>query len=258
MNLGIKTICMNIKDEGWQLEFDDNVIMNSDKAEHIREAAKVLSTYCDIIGIRSFANLSDKKSDLEDKVINSFVKHSTVPIINLESALSHPLQSLADAVTIKEMTRVKKPKIVLTWAPHPKALPHAVANSFIEMCKLCNFDLTIANPLGYNLDKKITNGYKIVHEQNDAFKNADFIYAKNWSCFEDYGKVNIYDNSWTIDENKMNLTNNGFFMHCLPVRRNMIVTDSVLESKNNISIDQARNRTHATQFILNKLLKNEN
>jgi N-succinyl-L-ornithine transcarbamylase len=258
MNLGMKTICMNIKDEGWQLEFDDNVIMNSDKAEHIREAAKVLSTYCDIIGIRSFANLSDKKSDLEDKVINSFVKHSTVPIINLESALSHPLQSLADAVTIKEMTRVKKPKIVLTWAPHPKALPHAVANSFIEMCKLCNFDLTIANPLGYNLDKKITNGYKIVHEQNDAFKNADFIYAKNWSCFEDYGKVNIYDNSWTIDENKMSLTNKGFFMHCLPVRRNMIVTDSVLESKNNISIDQARNRTHATQFILKKLLKNEN
>ena len=151
--------------------------MNGDKAEHIKEASKVLSTYCDIIGIRSFANLSNKKSDLEDKVINSFAKHSTVPIINLESALSHPLQSLADAITIKEMKKVKKPKIVLSWAPHPKPLPHAVANSFIEMCKLCNFDLTIANPLGYNLDKKITNGYKIVHEQHDAFKNADFIYC---------------------------------------------------------------------------------
>ena len=136
MNLGMKTICMNIKDEGWQLEFDDNVIMNGDKAEHVREAAKVISTYCDIIGIRSFANLFNKKLDLEDKVINSFVKHSTVPIVNLESALSHPLQSLADAITIKEMSKVKKPKVVLSWAPHPKPLPHAVANSFIEMCRL--------------------------------------------------------------------------------------------------------------------------
>lgn len=258
MNLGMKTICMNIKDEGWQLEFDDNVIMNGDKAEHVREAAKVISTYCDIIGIRSFANLSNKKSDLEDKVINSFVKHSTVPIVNLESALSHPLQSLADAITIKEMSKVKNPKIVLSWAPHPKPLPHAVANSFIEMCRLCDFDLTIANPIGYNLDKKITKGYKIINKQIDAFKNADFIYAKNWSCFDDYGKVNIKDNSWTIDENKMSLTNKAYFMHCLPVRRNMIVTDSVLESNSNISIKQASNRVHATQFIINELLKNEN
>lgn len=258
MNLGMKTICMNIKDEGWQLEFDDNVIMNGDKAEHVREAAKVISTYCDIIGIRSFANLSNKKSDLEDKVINSFVKHSTVPIVNLESALSHPLQSLADAITIKEMSKVKNPKIVLSWAPHPKPLPHAVANSFIEMCRLCDFDLTIANPIGYNLDKKITEGYKIVNKQIDAFKNADFIYAKNWSSFDDYGKVNIKDNSWTIDDNKMSLTNKAYFMHCLPVRRNMIVTDSVLESNSNISIKQASNRVHATQFIINELLKNEN
>lgn len=258
MNLGMKTICMNIKDEGWQLEFDDNVIMNGDKAEHVREAAKVISTYCDIIGIRSFANLSNKKSDLEDKVINSFVKHSTVPIVNLESALSHPLQSLADAITIKEMSKVKNPKIVLSWAPHPKPLPHAVANSFIEMCRLCDFDLTIANPIGYNLDKKITKGCKIINKQIDAFKNADFIYAKNWSSFDDYGKVNIKDNSWTIDENKMSLTNKAYFMHCLPVRRNMIVTDSVLESNSNISIKQASNRVHATQFIINELLKNEN
>lgn len=258
INLGMKTICMNIKDEGWQLEFDDNVIMNGDKAEHVREAAKVISTYCDIIGIRSFANLSNKKSDLEDNVINSFVKHSTVPIINLESAISHPLQSLADAITIKEMSKVKKPKIVLSWAPHPKPLPHAVANSFIEMCTLCNFDLTIANPLGYDLDKKITKGYEIIHQQNDAFKNADFIYAKNWSSFDDYGKVNLCDNSWTIDENKMSLTNEAYFMHCLPVRRNMIVTDSVLESNCNITIEQASNRVHGTQFILNELLKNEN
>ena len=258
MNLGMKTICMNIKDEGWQLEFDDNVIMNGDKAEHVREAAKVISTYCDIIGIRSFANLSNKKSDLEDKVINSFVKHSTVPIVNLESALSHPLQSLADAITIKEMSKVKNPKIVLSWAPHPKPLPHAVANSFIEMCRLCDFDLTIANPIGYNLDKKITKGYKIINKQIDAFKNADFIYAKNWSSFDDYGKVNIKDNSWTIDDNKMSLTNKAYFMHCLPVRRNMIVTDSVLESNSNISIKQASNRVHATQFIINELLKNEN
>lgn len=257
MNLGMKTICMNIKDEGWQLEFDDNVIMNADKAEHVIEAAKVISTYCDIIGIRSFANLSNKKSDLEDKVINSFVKHSTVPIVNLESAISHPLQSLADAITIKEMSKVEKPKIVLSWAPHPKPLPHAVANSFIEMCKLCDFDLTIANPAGYNLDKKITEGYKIVNKQIDAFKNADFIYAKNWSSYDDYGKVNISDNSWTIDEKKMSLTNEAYFMHCLPVRRNMIVTDSVLESNSNISIKQASNRVYATQFILNELLKNE-
>ena len=257
MNLGFKSIVMNFKDDGWQLEFDENIIMSGKKAEHIKDAAKVISQYCDILGIRAFAELKDKKNDNSDKIINSFVKYASIPILNLESSVAHPLQALADAATINENKNSNKPKIVLSWAPHPKSLPHAVANSFINMCKINNYDLTITNPKGYNLNKKITEGIQIINDQELAFKNADFIYAKNWSSYDQYGKVLLNDDSWIINEHKMKLTNNAFFMHCLPVRRNVVVTDSVLDSNKSLVIQQANNRTYATQTILKELISNE-
>ena len=257
MNLGIKSIVMNFKDDGWQLEFNENIIMSGNKAEHVKDAAKVISQYCDILGIRAFAELKDKKNDNSDKIINSFVKYASIPILNLESSVAHPLQALADAATINENKNSNKPKIVLSWAPHPKSLPHAVANSFINMCKINNYDLTITNPKGYNLNKKITEGIQIINDQELAFKNADFIYAKNWSSYDQYGKVLLNDDSWIINEHKMKLTNNAFFMHCLPVRRNVVVTDSVLDSNKSLVIQQANNRTYATQTILKELISNE-
>ena len=257
MNLGFKSIVMNFKDDGWQLEFDENIIMSGNKAEHVKDAAKVISQYCDILGIRAFAELKDKEIDNSDKIINSFVKYATIPILNLESSIAHPLQALADAATINENINSNNPKIVLSWAPHPKPLPHAVANSFIKMCKINNYDLTITNPKGYDLSKKITEGIQIINNQELAFENADFIYAKNWSSYDQYGKVLLDDDSWIINENKMKLTNNAFFMHCLPVRRNVVVTDSVLDSNRSLVIQQANNRTYATQTILKELISNE-
>ena len=257
MNLGFKSIVMNFKDDGWQLEFDENIIMSGKKAEHVKDAAIVISQYCDILGIRAFAELKDKKNDNSDKIINSFVKYASIPILNLESSVAHPLQALADAATINENKNSNKPKIVLSWAPHPKSLPHAVANSFINMCKINNYDLTITNPKGYDLNKKITEGIQIINDQELAFKNADFIYAKNWSSYDQYGKVLLNDDSWIINEHKMRLTNNAFFMHCLPVRRNVVVTDSVLDSNKSLVIQQANNRTYATQTILKELISNE-
>lgn len=257
MNLGFKSIVMNFKDDGWQLEFDENIIMSGKKAEHVKDAAKVISQYCDILGIRAFAELKNKKNDISDKIINSFVKYASIPILNLESSVAHPLQALADAATINENKNSNKPKIVLSWAPHPKSLPHAVANSFINMCKINNYDLTITNPKGYDLNKKITEGIQIINDQELAFKNADFIYAKNWSSYDQYGKVLLNDDSWIINEHKMRLTNNAFFMHCLPLRRNVVVTDSVLDSNKSLVIQQANNRTYATQTILKELISNE-
>jgi N-succinyl-L-ornithine transcarbamylase len=257
MNLGFKSIVMNFRDDGWQLEFDENIIMSGNKAEHVKDAAKVISQYCDILGIRAFAELKHKEIDNSDKIINSFVKYATIPILNLESSIAHPLQALADAATINENINTNNPKIVLSWAPHPKPLPHAVANSFINMCKINNYDLTITNPKGYDLSKKITEGIQIINDQELAFKNADFIYAKNWSSYDQYGKVLLNDDSWIINENKMKLTNNAFFMHCLPIRRNVVVTDSVLDSNRSLVIQQANNRTYATQTILKELMSNE-
>jgi N-succinyl-L-ornithine transcarbamylase len=257
MNLGFKSIVMNFRDDGWQLEFDENIIMSGNKAEHVKDAAKVISQYCDILGIRAFAELKHKEIDNSDKIINSFLKYATIPILNLESSIAHPLQALADAATINENINTNNPKIVLSWAPHPKPLPHAVANSFINMCKINNYDLTITNPKGYDLSKKITEGIQIINDQELAFKNADFIYAKNWSSYDQYGKVLLNDDSWIINENKMKLTNNAFFMHCLPVRRNVVVTDSVLDSNRSLVIQQANNRTYATQTILKELISNE-
>ena len=257
MILGLKTFVMNFNSEGWQLEFENNTIMSEDKAEHVKDAAKVLSEYCDIIAIRKFADLNNKIDDEKEIVLSSFLKYSTVPILNLESSTFHPLQGLADAITIHETKNIARPKIVLSWAPHPKSLPHAVPNSFIKMAKKNNFELIISNPIGYDLNPEITKGINIIHDQKEAFINADFIYAKNWSSYENYGKVLINDSSWKIDRNKMSLTNNAKFMHCLPVRRNVVVDDNVIDSENSLVISQAENRIYSALIILKKLIENE-
>ena len=257
MILGLKTFVMNFNSEGWQLEFENNTIMSEDKAEHVKDAAKVLSEYCDIIAIRKFADLNNKIDDEKEIVLSSFLKYSTVPILNLESSTFHPLQGLADAITIHETKNKARPKIVLSWAPHPKSLPHAVPNSFIKMAKKNNFELRISDPIGYDLNPEITKGINIIHDQKEAFINADFIYAKNWSSYENYGKVLINDSSWKIDRNKMSLTNNAKFMHCLPVRRNVVVDDDVIDSENSLVISQAENRIYSALIVLKRLIENE-
>ena len=255
--LGLETIVMNFNNEGWEIEFEEKTIMSKNSAEHVKEAAQVISQYCDIIGIRAFAELKNKNHDESEKIINSFVKYGSVPIINLESSCAHPLQALADAITIEEHKNKSNPKIVISWAPHPKSLPHAVANSFINMARMSNYDLVITNPVGYDLNPKITNGINVTHNQEEAFKNADFIYAKNWSSYNDYGKVLINNDKWMINKRKMEITNNAKFMHCLPVRRNVVVEDAVLDSNYSLVINQANNRTYAAQIILKKIILNE-
>ena len=255
--LGLETIVMNFNNEGWEIELEEKTIMSKNSAEHVKEAAQVISQYCDIIGIRAFAELKNKNHDESEIIINSFVKYGSVPIINLESSCAHPLQALADAITIEEHKNKSNPKIVISWAPHPKSLPHAVANSFINMAKMSNYDLVITNPVGYDLNPKITNGINVTHNQEEAFKNADFIYTKNWSSYNDYGKVLINNDKWMINKRKMEITNNAKFMHCLPVRRNVVVEDAVLDSNYSLAINQANNRTYAAQTILKKIILNE-
>jgi len=254
-HLGLEIMVMNISNDGWVLEFEDGATMDSIAAEHIKEAAQVVSQYADIIAIRAFAALKNKKEDYSEKVINAFVKYATVPIVSLESATGHPLQALADAITIKEHQKSQRPKVVLTWAPHPKALPQAVANSFIEMMQISEVDLVITHPEGYELDGDIVKNSKIEYNQDKAFENADFIYAKNWSSVDDYGKVLSKDKRWVVDQKKMNLTNNAKFMHCLPVRRNVVVADEVLDGNSSMVIEQANNRTFAAQLVLKKILE---
>ncbi|NUY82534.1 N-acetylornithine carbamoyltransferase [Flavobacterium sp. MAH-1] len=256
-NLGMQAMVMNLNTEGWLLEFEDGVVMNGNKAEHIREAAQVVSQYCDILAVRSFPTLADKQKDVSEHVISAFKKFASVPIVSLEGSSEHPLQAVADALTIREFKTKNRPKVVLTWAPHPKALPHAVPNSFAKIMKLSDVDFIITNPDGYDLDPKITNGVTIERDQNKAFENADFIYAKNWSSFENYGQILSQDLSWTITSEKLKLTNSAKFMHCLPVRRNMIVSDEVLDSESSIVIPQANNRTFAAQAVLSEILKNQ-
>ncbi|PID69085.1 MAG: acetylornithine carbamoyltransferase [Flavobacteriales bacterium] len=254
-HLGMDVMVMNVSNDGWALEFEDGTIMNQTSSEHIKEAAKVISQYADIIAVRAFANLKNKTEDYSEKVINSFVKYATVPVVSLESATGHPLQALADAITIKEHQKNTKPKVVLTWAPHPKSLPQAVANSFVEIMQIDEVELVITHPKGYELDKNIVKNTKVEYNREAAFKNADFIYAKNWSAVTKYGKVLLKDNNWMVTEQKMKLTNRAKFMHCLPVRRNVVVEDAVLDSKNSLVIEQANNRIYATQVVLKKLLK---
>ena len=256
LNLGMNVMVMNFTNEGWTLEFEDGAVMNSGASEHIKEAAEVVSQYCDIIAIRAFAGLENKEKDYAETVISGFLKHATVPIVNMESAVRHPLQSLADAITMEEHKTKHKPKVVLSWAPHPKALPQAVANSFVEMMQMQkNMDFVITHPEGYELSPEITKDSQIEYDQNKAFENADFVYVKNWSNFNDYGKVTNSDTNWTVTAEKMALTNNGKFMHCLPVRRNVIVSDEVIDSENSIVIEQANNRTYSAQLVLQKILK---
>ncbi|UUC45048.1 N-acetylornithine carbamoyltransferase [Flavobacterium cerinum] len=257
VNLGMNCITLNLNNEGWSLEFEDGAVMDGNKAEHIKEAAQVVSQYCDIIAIRSFPTLTDKEKDEAEHVIHSFLQYATVPVISLEGASEHPLQAVADILTIQEYKTKQKPKVVLTWAPHPKALPHAVPNSFIKMMQKSNVDFVITHPKGYELNPDITKNSTILYDQDEAFQNADFIYAKNWSNYNDYGKITSQDPSWMVTTEKMALTNNAKFMHCLPVRRNQIVSDAVLDGDNSIVIPQANNRTYATQAILTKILQDE-
>ncbi|MCP9237073.1 N-acetylornithine carbamoyltransferase [Lewinella sp. JB7] len=251
--LGFQVITMDAAG-GWKLEFEEGAVMNLDSAEHVKEAAGVLSQYCDILAVRSFPGLEDRQADYEDRIINAFVKYATVPVVSLESAIRHPLQSLADCVTIAEHRRSERPKVVLTWAPHPRRLPQAVANSFAEwMVKWGEVDLTIANPEGFDLAPEFTAGARVLHDQEAALHGADFVYAKNWSSYADYGATADLPN-WTVSEQKMALTNDAYFMHCLPVRRNVIVTDGVLDGDRSLVLQQADNRTWAATAVLAALL----
>jgi N-succinyl-L-ornithine transcarbamylase len=253
LNLGMNAIVLNVSGDAWGIEFGDETIMNGTTAEHIKEAAAVISQYCDVIAVRAFPTLTDKEKDESEHVLTSFITFSSVPVINMESATEHPLQGLTDAITISENTTKKKAKVVLSWAPHVKALPHAVGNSFVQAMQKMDVEFVIANPKGYNLNPEITKDIPIYHNQEDAFKNADFIYTKNWSSYEDYGKIEKRYTDWMITKEKLG---NAKFMHCLPVRRNVVVEDAVLDSDNSLVIAQANNRTYAAQLVLKKILEN--
>jgi len=255
-HLGLKTMVMNFSNEAWALEFEDGTKMSGLRSEHIKEAAAVVSNYCDIIAIRAFASLSDKAKDEAEEVLHNFARYATVPIVNMESATAHPLQALADAVTIKEQGLKKRPKIVLTWAPHPKALPHAVGNSFTRMAQKLEADFVIAQPEGYELNPEITKDTPCYYNQEEALEGADFVYTKNWSSYTQYGQILRTDDQWMLTAEKMKLTNHAKFMHCLPIRRNIVASDAILDHPNSLVIEQANNRTYAAQWVLKKLLEN--
>jgi N-succinyl-L-ornithine transcarbamylase len=253
-NLGLNVITMNVGQDGWGLEMEEGVIMNGDKAEHVKEAAAVIGSYCDIIGIRSFAGLQDREKDYAEIIFQQFKKYAQVPIINLESATRHPLQSLADCITIEEFKLKQRPKVVLTWLPHFKALPQAVANSFCEWMNPMDVELVITHPEGYDLAPEFVGKGQVIYDQDKALEGADFVYGKNWSSYSNYGQVLTSDPSWMITEAKMSLTDNGKFMHCLPVRRNMKVADEVLDGPRSLVIEQAANREWSAQAALREVL----
>jgi len=254
-NLGMNVMVLNIDKEGWALELQDGAVMNGGTVEHIREAAGVLGQYVDIIGVRSFPGLKNRDADYSEDVFNKFVKYCGVPVVSLESATRHPLQSLADLVTIEELKTKPRPKVVLTWAPHVKALPQAVPNSFAEwMCK-ADVDFTIAHPKGYELCTDFTHGATITHNQDEALADADFIYVKNWSAYEPYGKVFSGYDDWMLTNDKLKPTNNAKVMHCLPVRRNLELSDEILDGRNSIVIHEAGNRVWAAQAVLKQMLE---
>ncbi|MFG6686619.1 N-acetylornithine carbamoyltransferase [Mariniflexile sp. HNIBRBA6329] len=252
LNLGMDPIVMNVSGDAWGIEFGDGTIMNGNTAEHIKEAAAVVSQYCDIIAVRAFPTLTDKEKDESEHVLKSFVKYASVPIVNMESATGHPLQALTDAITISENAKKERPKVVLSWAPHIKALPHAVANSFVQAMQKMDVDFVVTHPEGYNLNPDIIGNSTVNYNQEEAFKDADFVYVKNWSNYNDYGKVLNTDPNWMITKEKLG---NAKFMHCLPVRRNLIVEDTVLDGENSLVIEQANNRTYAAQLVLKKILE---
>lgn len=257
MNLGMNVMVLDVNQGAWKLETERGVVMDGDKAEHLLEAIPVMGSYCDIIGVRSFAGLKDKREDYEERVIEQFIKYSGRPVFSMEAATRHPLQSFADLITIEEFKTVERPKVVMTWAPHPKALPQAVPNSFAEWMNATDYDFVITHPEGYELDPAFVGNAHVEYDQRKALEGADFVYAKNWSAYADpnYGKVLSTDRNWTVDSAKMALTNNAFFMHCLPVRRNMIVTDEVIESPRSIVIPEAANREISAQTVLKRLLE---
>ena len=257
MNLGMNVMVLDVNQGAWKLETERGVIMDGDKAEHLLEAIPVMGSYCDIIGVRSFAGLKDKKEDYEERVIEQFIKYSGRPVFSMEAATRHPLQSFADLITIEEYKTKERPKVVMTWAPHPKALPQAVPNSFAEWMNATDYEFVITHPHGYELDPAFVGNARVEYDQRKALEGADFVYAKNWSAYADpnYGKVLSTDRDWTVDAEKMALTNNAYFMHCLPVRRNMIVTDDVIESDRSIVIPEAANREISAQTVIKRLLE---
>lgn len=258
MNLGMNVMVLDVNQGAWKLETERGVVMDGDKAEHLLEAIPVMASYCDVIGVRAFAQLNNKTEDYEERIIEQFIRYSGCPVFSMEAATRHPLQSFADLITIEEYKKKERPKVVLTWAPHPKALPQAVPNSFAEWMNATDYEFVITHPKGYELASEFVGNAKVEYDQRKAFEGADFVYAKNWSAYADpnYGKVLSTDRDWTVDAEKMVLTNNAFFMHCLPVRRNMIVTDEVIESPQSIVIPEAMNREISAQVVIKRILEN--
>ena len=260
MNLGMNVIVLDVNQGAWKLETERGVIMDGDKSEHLLEAIPVMGCYCDIIGVRSFARFENKDDDYSEKILNQFIQYSGRPVFAMETATVHPLQCFADLITIEEYKTVERPKVVLTWAPHPKALPQAVPNSFAEWMNAAGYDFVITHPKGYELHPRFVGNAKVEYDQDKALAGADFVYAKNWSAYADpnYGQVISRDRGWTVTAQKMALTNNAYFMHCLPVRRNMIVSDDVIESDRSIVIPEAANREISAQVVIKRILEEIN
>ncbi|MCU0438508.1 MAG: N-acetylornithine carbamoyltransferase [Raineya sp.] len=254
-NLGMNHIVLNVGQDGWALEFEEGAIMNGTTVEHIKDAAPVMGLYCDILAIRCFPNLKDREEDYSEKILQQFIKYCNIPVISLESATLHPLQSLADMITIQEHQKQHTPKIVLTWAPHIKPIPQAVANSFAEWAVGCGHQLTITHPKGYELSEHFTEGTVIEYNQEKALENADFVYVKNWSSYHEYGKILDVQENWLLDNQKMSITHHANIMHCLPVRRNVELSDELLDSENSLVLKQAENRIYAAQIVLQKILE---
>lgn len=256
LNLGMNVIVLDVNQGAWKLETERGVIMDGDKSEHLLEAIPVMGCYCDLIGVRSFARFESKEEDYNEMILNQFIKYSGKPVFSMEAATRHPLQTFADLITIEEHKTKERPKVVMTWAPHPKALPQAVPNSFAEGMDFAGYDFVIANPEGYDLAPEFVGGARVTHDQDEALRGADFVYAKNWSAYEgdNYGKVLSRDRSWTVTKEKMALTEGAFFMHCLPVRRNMIVSDEVIEGPRSLVIPEAANRVVSAQTVIKKML----
>ena len=257
MNLGMNVIVLDVNQGAWKLETERGVIMDGDKPEHLLEAIPVMGCYCDVIGVRSFARFENKADDYEERILNQFIRYSGRPVFAMETATVHPLQSFADLITIEEHKTKARPKVVLTWAPHPRALPQAVPNSFAQWMNAADYELVITHPHGYELNPAFTGNAPIVYDQDEALRGADFVYAKNWSAYADpnYGKILCTDRSWTITTEKMALTDNAYFMHCLPVRRNMIVSDDVIESPRSLVIPEAANREISAEVVIKRILE---
>ena len=260
LNLGMSPIVLNIGQDSWKLETEMGVVMDGDKSEHLREAIPVMTSYCDIIGIRSFAGLQDREFDYSETVLKQFVEYGGKPVISLESATVHPCQAFADLITIEEYRKKKRPKVVLTWAPHPRALPQAVPNSFAEWMNAADVDFVITHPHGYELDPAFAGNAPVEYDQMKALEGADFVYAKNWSCPgvtdpAQYGQILSKDMGWTVDARHMAVTNNAYFMHCLPVRRNMIVSDDVIDAPTSLVIPEAANRAVSAQVVMKRMLE---